>query len=168
MSSRAFGEFAESRLADRVHETLLKQSHEGQVGGHVSRDSRAIQAREKPPKKKDKACEENKPKKRGRPKGTTDQGTDTPGALDWRDGPLAARLDDLPNPCDVGTKKNSKGYQSNWPGHKPHMDAADGVASHQLHGDVGLQPRQPERDTSGGDDASPGSVGPASIARAPL
>jgi hypothetical protein len=35
-------------------------------------------------------------------------------------------LDDLPNPCDVGTKKNSKGYQSNWTGNKIHIDAADG------------------------------------------
>lgn len=35
-------------------------------------------------------------------------------------------LDDLPNPCDVGTKKNSKGYKSNWPGYKLHIDAADG------------------------------------------
>jgi hypothetical protein len=70
-----------------VHEALIKKIHEGEVVGHISRDSTAIKAREKPLKKKEKACEENKPKKHGRPKGTTDQGTDTPGAPDWRDEP---------------------------------------------------------------------------------
>ncbi len=35
-------------------------------------------------------------------------------------------LDDLPIACDVGTKKNSKGYKTSWTGYKLHIDSADG------------------------------------------
>ncbi len=35
-------------------------------------------------------------------------------------------LDDLPTECDVGTKKNSKGYKGTWVGYKLHIDVADG------------------------------------------
>ena len=35
-------------------------------------------------------------------------------------------LDHLPKVCDVGTKKNSKGYKESWVGYKLHIDAADG------------------------------------------
>ena len=33
---------------------------------------------------------------------------------------------DLPTACDVGTKKNSKGYKETWVGYKLHIDVADG------------------------------------------
>jgi hypothetical protein len=39
---------------------------------------------------------------------------------------LADMLDDLPTACDVGTKKNSKGYKVIWIDYKLHIDAADG------------------------------------------
>ena len=39
---------------------------------------------------------------------------------------LAAMLEDLPNACDVGTKRNSKGHQETWIGYKLHLDIADG------------------------------------------
>jgi len=46
--SRAFAEFANSRLAERVHESLIK-AHLGQeLIGHISRDGTAIAARERP------------------------------------------------------------------------------------------------------------------------
>ena len=35
-------------------------------------------------------------------------------------------LNDLPKACDVGTKKNSKGYKVSWIGYKLHIDVADG------------------------------------------
>ena len=35
-------------------------------------------------------------------------------------------LEDLPTACDVGTKKNSKGYKTSWTGYKLHIDSADG------------------------------------------
>jgi len=39
---------------------------------------------------------------------------------------LEEMLDDLPKACNVGTKKNSKGYKETWIGYKLHIDAADG------------------------------------------
>ena len=33
---------------------------------------------------------------------------------------------DLPKACNVGTKRNSKGYKISWTGYKLHIDAADG------------------------------------------
>ncbi len=48
--SRAFAEFANSRLAERVHESLIK-AHLGQeLIGHISCDGTAIAARERPAK----------------------------------------------------------------------------------------------------------------------
>ena len=46
--SRAFGEFAWSRLPERMHEGVVKAAFEETIVGHISRDSTAIEAREKP------------------------------------------------------------------------------------------------------------------------
>ena len=46
--SRAFAEFAESNLPGRMHEALVKEFIGDSIVGHVSRDSTAIPAREKP------------------------------------------------------------------------------------------------------------------------
>ena len=35
-------------------------------------------------------------------------------------------LEDLPSFCDVGCKKNSKGYKESWIGYKLHLDVIDG------------------------------------------
>lgn len=35
-------------------------------------------------------------------------------------------LSDLPKYCNIGTKKNSKGYAEHWIGYKLHLDIADG------------------------------------------
>jgi hypothetical protein len=39
---------------------------------------------------------------------------------------LAAMLEELPRPCDWGTKKNSQGAEEHWRGYKLHLDVADG------------------------------------------
>jgi hypothetical protein len=39
---------------------------------------------------------------------------------------LEEMLDELPTVCNVGCKRNSKGYQECWVGYKLHIDAADG------------------------------------------
>jgi hypothetical protein len=44
--SRAFAAFAESRLPERVHEALIHKSYAGEIVGHISRDSTAIEAQE--------------------------------------------------------------------------------------------------------------------------
>jgi hypothetical protein len=39
---------------------------------------------------------------------------------------LEAMLAELPTACDVGTKKNAKGYKESWTGYKLHLDVGDG------------------------------------------
>ncbi|WP_018405335.1 hypothetical protein [Marinobacter gelidimuriae] len=36
------------------------------------------------------------------------------------------RKADLPSACNVGSKRNSKGYKTSWIGYKLHIDASDG------------------------------------------
>ncbi len=122
--SRANAEFAENRLPERVHAALVQTSYEGELVGHISRDSTAINAREKPAKKEAKV---KAPAKRGRPK----KGEERPKVMTRLERQasgmsLTAMLDDLPKACDVGTKRNSKGHQTSWIGYKLHIDAADG------------------------------------------
>ena len=107
-----------------MHEALIRNTHHDRLVGHLSRDSTAIEAREKP------AAKEKTPpppkRKRGRPK----KGEQRPKVRKRLDRQAAmtlpAMLDDLPTDCDVGMKKDSKGYKSTWVGYKLHIDVADG------------------------------------------
>jgi transposase len=122
--SRAFTEFSKSRLPERVHEAFIKKSYEHDLVGHNSRDSTAIEAREKPLKKEPlqkTAAKRGRPKQgeeRIKPLTRIEQQASSMG--------LADMLNDLPTACDVGTKKNSKGYKVSWIGYKLHIDVADG------------------------------------------
>lgn len=124
--SRAFAEFAESGLPQRIHQALIEQHLGDQLIGHVCRDSTAISAREKPVNKAA-VVEEKKPKKRGRPKKGEERAKE-PTRLERQAAgqSLGEMIGDLPADCDVGTKKNSKGYKTSWIGYKLHIDAADG------------------------------------------
>lgn len=67
--SRVFAEFAQAKLAERVHEALVKEHLGAELIGHISRDGTAIEAREKPAKQAPAAAEPVASKiKRGRPK----------------------------------------------------------------------------------------------------
>ena len=44
--SRAFAEFSDTQLPQRVHEALIWNTHRDRLVGHLSRDSTAIEARE--------------------------------------------------------------------------------------------------------------------------
>lgn len=122
--SRAFAEFATSCLPERVHEALIKKSYATELVGHISRDSTAIEAREKPTPK---ATVEPEPQKRGRPK-SGEARVKPQTRIEKQAGGMALdeMLKDLPTACDVGTKKNSKGYKESWIGYKLHLDVADG------------------------------------------
>jgi hypothetical protein len=48
--SRAFDEFAQMELAQFVHEALIRETQQDRLIGHISRDSTAIEARERFPK----------------------------------------------------------------------------------------------------------------------
>ncbi len=122
--SRAFSEFSASQLPERVHEAFIKKSYEGELVGHNSRDSTAIEAREKPLKK---APIQKIAVKRGRPKQGEVRVKPLTRIEQQASGMgLADMLNDLPTACDVGTKKNSKGYKVSWIGYKLHIDVADG------------------------------------------
>jgi hypothetical protein len=135
--SRAFAEFAESHLPERVHEALIKTHLGGELIGHLSRDGTAIPARERPARTKEAKASEAQNlitpatttlprKKRGRPA----RGERRPAArvapLDrQRQQTLSQMLADIPTHCDRGTKCNAQGYKVSWNGYKLHIDTAD-------------------------------------------
>jgi hypothetical protein len=124
--SRAFAEFAAEGLAERTHAALVRETLGGRLVGHISRDGTAIEAREKPAKKKE--APEAQPaekKKRGRP-GKGEAREVKPGKLEQQQGkPLAQLLQELPRDCDRGSKSNAQGYKNSWNGYKLHLDTAD-------------------------------------------
>ena len=124
--SRAFAEFAASELPARMHEVLVTTAFETSVVGHVSRDSTAIEAREKPAPKPEKDKKANPKRRRGRPrKGEVvvkeEKRLDKQLRLD-----VPEMIADLPTRCDRGAKRNAKGHMVSWHGYKLHVDAADG------------------------------------------
>ena len=124
--SRAFKEFANTELATRLHEKFVIDQHGDRLIGHVSRDSTAIVAREKAVVKT-KTKPEKKPKKLGRPKKGEERPAPDPTRLEQQlNMTLHQMLDDLPKVCDIGCKKDSKGYKMTWKGYKFHIDVADG------------------------------------------
>jgi hypothetical protein len=124
--SRAFAEFAASALPARVHEALIKTTHAERLVGHLSRDSTAIEARERPAKAA-KPAPAGPRRKRGRPRKGETPPPKEPRRLE-RQGAmtLSEMLADLPRGCDVGAKRNAKGHTTSWIGYKLHIDTADG------------------------------------------
>ncbi len=123
--SRAFAGFAESALPSRSHEALIKESHADRLVGHISRDSTAIEAREKPAAKPEQPAPVQR--RRGRPRKDEVRRPAPVRRIERQGGmSLAEMLDDLPRHCDVGAKRNAKGHQESWIGYKLHIDTADG------------------------------------------
>jgi transposase len=123
--SRAFAEFAQSQLPGRVHEALIKKYEAGRLVGHISRDATAIAGRERAAKKSPKAEKIPQPKAARRKKG---EGRRKPVTRLQRQQNMTLKemLADLPQVCDCGAKRNSKGHPSYWVGYKLHLDVADG------------------------------------------
>jgi hypothetical protein len=121
---RAFAEFASSHLTQRLHAALIERYESDRLVGHLSRDSTAIEAREKTLKK---STEPKLKKKRGRPKKEESRPAKPLTRLERQPTMTVDEMfADLPTACDVGTKRNSKGHQSSWKGYKLHIDTADG------------------------------------------
>jgi hypothetical protein len=123
--SRAFSEFAKTGLTDRVHRALVAHYLADEVIWDVSRDSTAIEAREKPVCKVRQTVKTKR--KRGRPK----KGEERPVAevkrlARQRRQTAQEALAELPTACDVGTKTDSKGHKISWVGYKFHIDVGDG------------------------------------------
>ena len=131
--SRAFTAFADSALPSRLHEALIDKTLRDHLVGHVSRDSTAIEGREKPTPKPSATPK----RRRGRPR----KGEQRPKASRRLERQLRMTLpemlDDLPRAPDVGVKRGAKGYQASWSGYKLHIRGR-WRHSAQLHPDFGL------------------------------
>lgn len=125
--SRAFAHFAASDFPQRVHQALIGKHYAGELVGHISRDSTEIEAREKPVKPTV-ACPERPSSETPPRRAEAAKKGKEPSRLERQAAgmSLPEMLADLPKACDVGTKKNSKGYKHSWVGYKLHIDAADG------------------------------------------
>ena len=144
--SRAFDEFAEGKLAERVHGMLVEEYLGDELIGHLSRDGTAIEARERP-----KRCEAEVPvateppdllstqdkaattpvtpapaKRRGRPRHGEKRAPAKESPIKrQRQQTLAQMMAEIPTDCDRGTKCNAQGYKISWNGYKLHIDTAD-------------------------------------------
>ena len=128
--SRAFDEFAQAKLAERVHEAFIKEHLGTELIGHISRDGTAIEARERPRKTEPAPAttdDEAKPiKKRGRPRKDAQQDAAPKLTVKrQREQSLADMLAEIATDCDRGTKCNAQGYKVSWNGYKLHLDTAD-------------------------------------------
>jgi hypothetical protein len=121
--SRAFREFAETELPQRLHEALILNTQQGRLVGHIARDSTAMEARER---------FEGSPKHKSIPKRKRGRPRKCERALSGRRLPRQRRqslremLEELPRHCSLGVKKSSSGHQQYWRGYKLHLDVADG------------------------------------------
>lgn len=148
--SRAFAQFANERLAERVHEALIKEHLGKQLIGHISRDATAIEARERPAKVADAvtssspgqadqgaliqdvlapqpvALEVPAKRRRGRARRAQVRPPKEPSRIErQRQQDVQQMLDELPRECDRGAKCNAQGFKIAWNGYKLHLDTAD-------------------------------------------
>ena len=122
--SRAFKEFAKIGLGEKVHQALVAQWVTPELVGHISRDATAIEGREKPTSKP--KPPKPAPRKKGRPRRGEVREPKPETRLERQCRQSASEaLAELPVHCDVGTKKNSKGYKESWIGYKVHADVND-------------------------------------------
>jgi hypothetical protein len=125
--SRAFAEFSSIKLPQKVHQFLIKSLLSDELIGHISRDSTAIEVRERPSKAKLRLVKKKKSKKKkGRPKKGEIREKELSRLEKQSLMTLDEMLKDLPVICDVGNKRDSKGYKTSWTGYKLHIDTADG------------------------------------------
>lgn len=120
--SRAFKEFSEYSLPEKVHHALVKEVYKNQIVGHVVKDSAPLKAREKALKKPSVAVRKKlKNEKRTRIRR---------GELNRRQKQLIETdvnkmVAELPKACDKGMKKSSQGYTTIWKGYKLHAAVDD-------------------------------------------
>jgi len=124
-------------LPQRLHAALIEATQRNRLIGHISRDSTAIEARErfakapkpaaapKPAKAVKKAKSKAKKQKANqrKPCKAAERGTQIERQ---RYMTLDRMITGLPMQCAIGVKTSSKGHQQYWRGYKLHLDVADG------------------------------------------
>ena len=124
--SRAFNDFARDELPQHIHAAMLEDTIKEKLFAHNSMDATAVEGREKPAKKEKRDTPKPK-KKRGRPKKGEQAPPPDPKRIDLQPNrSLEDNIKELPNQCDVGTKRNSKGHTTHWIGYKLHLGVVDG------------------------------------------
>lgn len=121
--SRAFTEFAKSSLPDKVHQILIKGVYKDQIIGHLIKDSTPLEAREKS-LKKDNSVNRNTLKSQKRRK-RLKSGELNRREMQLKETNLNKMIQELPNQCDKGMKKNAQGYTTIWKGYKLHAAVDD-------------------------------------------
>ena len=123
--SRAFAEFAQGDLPDKMHAALIERALGGRIIGAIARDATEIEAREKPAPKVANDKKDNPPppdgaqppRKRGRPRKDAERPKPKPTRLERQTSQnVNQMLAELPSACDVGSKKNSKILWAGWRG----------------------------------------------------
>lgn len=121
--SRYFSQLAKTDILHETLDTMVKKVHKGTVVIHVSRDSTAIEAREKAVKKR---TEKKEKKRRGRPKKGEIRLPQPETKLEKQVKQSAAEsIQELETECSYGCKKNSQGNVYFWKGYKLHLDISD-------------------------------------------
>jgi hypothetical protein len=121
--SRKYAELSKINLLRETLDALVINAHKDTVVYHVSRDSTAIEAREKAIKK---TPEKKEKKQRGRPKKgetRTEQPEKTLEKQIFES--VEQSLKDIDRECSYGCKKNSQGNIYFWKGYKMHLDISD-------------------------------------------
>ncbi len=129
---RAFSVFAEENVLESIHAAVIQENYTDKLVGHASMDSTAIVGRER-------ACRKNMPKnkqkkKRGRKSKAEKQAMAEAEISEAKTRRLelqgsratADNIADLPQGCDWGGKRDSKGKTSYWCGYKLHLSLGDG------------------------------------------
>ncbi|MGE4585667.1 MAG: transposase [Sphaerochaeta sp.] len=121
--SRRYASHAQERLMERTLGPLVSSYLQDHIVGHVSRDSTAIEAREKATNRK----KEGKPKgKRGRPKKGSEPRDKQQNVLERQLVQSAKQaVGELNSLCSWGCKRNSQGNNNYWKGYKLHLDVTD-------------------------------------------
>lgn len=130
--SRAFSIFTSERILEEVHTVLIQENYKEKLVGHASIDSTAIEGREKAcriaekkPKIKKKRGRKSKAEKEAMLKAELEEIHTRRLALQGGR-TLEANLEDLPQGCDWGGKRGSKGNAYHWRGYKLHLSIGDG------------------------------------------
>lgn len=124
--SRTFAQIARTGLAERIHAAMVREHAGPRLVGHISRDSVAVPAREKPAPKPPKTPSPKRKRGRRR-KGEAPPAPKPPRRLELQPlRTLEENLADLPRACDAGSKRDSKGKHNFWIGYKLHLDTIDG------------------------------------------
>lgn len=118
--SRAFKEFAKFELPQKAHEKLIVSTYDNKLVGHVSYDSTAIPAREKPVKTiKIAKVRSTKRAAKGCAELTRIE-KQFAGKMS-----LPEMIKDIPSVCNIGRKTSSAGHMFAWVGYKLHLSVDD-------------------------------------------